>query len=376
MAQSVGGREPLRETLLLVRLTESELYVQLEQAAEDLEKLLLDRRIPTLRDAQYRIALAEIRNQMRDLWRGPIADTIEAGKRRAATAAADVAFGILGNYANLDGVEVFSRESFRMTAREGIKSLVSRSSNNVTLAERVYKNGVEAGSAIDRIVNSGLAAGKSAREIAKEARSHINPDTPGGSSYAAMRLGRTEINNAYHTSTVKVMAANPFVESMKWNLSGSHPRPDACDGLAQKGPYPKDRVPSKPHPQCFCFLTPEVEDEDDFIKNFKSGKYDAYLNAKLDGEEDYAASEREQKAAIGQRRVLLQDGKQYAMVDLSPQRRARFLTPEERRLMNEKQQPKKTAATGISGEQKIRNAEIMFGTNSPQHKAAIKRFSK
>jgi hypothetical protein len=38
--------------------------------------------------------------------------------------------------------------------------------------------------------------GANAAQIAKAARGHIQPDAPGDTAYAAMRLGRTEIKNA------------------------------------------------------------------------------------------------------------------------------------------------------------------------------------
>lgn len=48
------------------------------------------------------------------------------------------------------------------------------------------------------------------------------------------------------------------------NLSRSHPKKDICDKLA--GDYPVDFVFDGWHPQCFCFVTPILMDEDEMAK--------------------------------------------------------------------------------------------------------------
>jgi hypothetical protein len=125
----------------------------------------------------------------------------------------------------------------------------------------------------------------SAKEIAKQVFRFIDPETPGGASYAALRLGRTELNNAFHTNSIKQAQAMPWVEGVKWNLSGSHPRPDECNEYAEDTHYrggdggvflPQD-VPPKPHPNCLCFTTTETQSDEDFIASYRAGDYNDYF---------------------------------------------------------------------------------------------------
>jgi hypothetical protein len=100
-----------------------------------------------------------------------------------------------------------------------------------------------------------------------------------------MRLGRTELNNAFHTTTQRLYEKQPWVTAMKWNLSSSHPEGDICDEYAfdahiphgEAGVWRKGDVPSKPHPNCLCFTTPVTVSDDEFAKQFTDGKYDEYL---------------------------------------------------------------------------------------------------
>jgi hypothetical protein len=135
---------------------------------------------------------------------------------------------------------------------------------------------------VEGIINESLLSGRSAREIASLVHKYINPRTPGGASYAAMRLGRTELNNAFHTTSIRMATDDPFVDRMRWNLSGSHPRPDICNELAsavnrsgwEPGEYSVGQIPGKPHPQCLCFTTTIPISEEAFLRNIHAGKYD------------------------------------------------------------------------------------------------------
>lgn len=155
----------------------------------------------------------------------------------------------------------------------------------VNLSQRVYRSSVAIGKVLDNRVNSALARGLSAREFAKEIKPYINPDTPGGIRYAAMRLARSEINNAAHAVAVDAMAGRPWIEGGKWNLSASHPKVDICDDLAEGGPkgdgiYPPGEIPGLPHPHCFCVITPVSIPDTDFVANLAAGRYDAYAVAR------------------------------------------------------------------------------------------------
>lgn len=152
------------------------------------------------------------------------------------------------------------------------------------LAQRIYNTDVWLGSRIDKRITAILAQGKSAKEFAKEAQDWFNPNTPGGVRYAAMRLARSEINNAFHAVAVQQVQDKPWVHAMQWHLSGSHPKADICDEYANEdkfdlgaGIWPKGEVPRKPHPHCYCYVTGVQVDEDEFLANLTNGNYDKWI---------------------------------------------------------------------------------------------------
>lgn len=170
------------------------------------------------------------------------------------------------------------------SAFQSAEDIISRRTNGFTLSERIYANGRQGVLQAGRMVDRGLALGQSADEIAAHVAHLYRPDVPGGQSYAARRLARTEINNAHHETTIRLAEEQPWVNGLKWNLSSSHPRPDPCDRLASfvgtamgEGAYYKTFVPRKPHPQCLCYLTVIQQEEDDFLDALVSGAYDQYM---------------------------------------------------------------------------------------------------
>lgn len=173
--------------------------------------------------------------------------------------------------------------SMLATARSGLEQYVSRQHFNMSLSDRVYRNGRRGVKTVENLINTGLLQGKSAAEIATSVRKYISPNTPGGASYAAMRLGRTELNNAFHQTSIRMAKEDPFVESLKWNLSRSHGAADKCDQYAKEthtrggeaGVYPVGDVPAKPHPQCLCFTTPVVIAEEEFLRRLRKGDFDS-----------------------------------------------------------------------------------------------------
>jgi hypothetical protein len=104
----------------------------------------------------------------------------------------------------------------------------------IPLSQQVYRTEKLASGWVDKVVNLGLGRGLTAREIAKEVKGSIRPDVQGGVAYAAMRLGRTEVNNSFHTAAIVSSADKPWVEGMHWHLSGSHPKKDICNLLAEE----------------------------------------------------------------------------------------------------------------------------------------------
>lgn len=173
-------------------------------------------------------------------------------------------------------------------AEAAAQNVVSRYMAEVPLSPRVWDNKALSRRMIDREIHQAISRGESAKQLAARVRHLINPRTPGGISYAAMRLARTEINNAFHVTTIRSTARFPWVDGYEWNLSGSHPRHDVCDELAEKdhsglgkGVFAKENVPFKPHPQCLCYLTVQQWDEDEFLDKLTSGELDEWTPGSL-----------------------------------------------------------------------------------------------
>lgn len=277
------------------RLADRDVLVVLRRAYRDINRMLREiERRPAgvgnmVREEQLRTvkrsllrAQAEIFRKMGDIIR---ARRLEAAARaiQLGSAIDDVLFAAAGR--------TDQARALKASLLTGLESsvevaMVRMGVSAVPLAERIYRTAEWMNGRLDLKINSALARGLNAREFAKEARDWFNPDVPGGTRYAAYRLARSEINNAYHAMSVANSAEKPWIEGMKWHLSRSHPRPDVCDEYARggregNGVYRPQDVPRKPHPHCFCFVTPESPDEDEFLDNLVAGRYNGYLDQKL-----------------------------------------------------------------------------------------------
>lgn len=228
--------------------------------------------------AQLQQAVAGLGNVSTELWTG-VGKITRAGMYEGASLAADQALD-LDLFLGMPGQGVLQyAELTHFEARQSVEDLISRRSDGYKLSDRIYANGRLSVKQASKVVERGLALQRSAREIAFAVRGHFSPVVPGGSSYAAMRLARTEINNAHHTTTLRLSKDKPWIQGWTWHLSHSHPRPDACDELAAVQ-HSKDNPPSKPHPQCLCYVTHLQEDTEAFMNKLVDGQYDDYLEGR------------------------------------------------------------------------------------------------
>lgn len=170
------------------------------------------------------------------------------------------------------------------------------------ISTRVWKEGVKG--QIEGALQIAQSKGQSAAELARELKKYLqepdrlyrritDPDTgelklskaardyhPGQGVYRssyknALRLARTEINNAYRRAEWESYQANPCIIGYRIRLSNNHtlinpktgkPEPfiDICD-YAQ-GLYPKDFRWHGWHPQCRCIMTPVFASDEDIEK--------------------------------------------------------------------------------------------------------------
>lgn len=258
-----------------------------EDASRRITDLVGDTRIgSSARRYQLQLARRSIKDVMKVLF-ADLYRTIQEGQKDAALAALEAGWN--------DDRKVLNRlfrnrtdrgrweDSMRQSAVRGVQAMMVRIlGTRKPLSQRVYHTRSLASGSVDRIINSHLASGGSPYELAKAVRSSIRPDTPGGVGYAAKRLGRTEVNNAFHAQAINDVREKPWVNSVKWNLSKVHvPKPgDKCE-LYDGQLFGKDEVPNKPHPQCMCYVTPQMEPWDSVEANIIAGLYDDYIDDNL-----------------------------------------------------------------------------------------------
>lgn len=234
-----------------------------------------------VRRAQYAAARNALSQISQDMW-SDVSTTITKNMGTASMLAVNENRELLSILTRAVGAgrAAVLADSMMASAAETFGALRSRLLNNINLSPNVFKNNALMMGKVDDVVNSGLLLGQSAREIAGNVQKYINPSVMGGPRYAAMRLGRTEINNAYHTTTRESYRQSPYVTGVQWSLSGSHPKPDTCNAYAEEdhsnlgpGIYLPDDVPDKPHPQCFCFITAVTPSPKEFLTDLKNGEF-------------------------------------------------------------------------------------------------------
>lgn len=247
-----------------------------------------------VRSAQLRLVMKIVSEVLNDLFKKQI-PLITAGSKESATAAV-TAFG----ETDRDFLESAFRQSSvshsgatprklaqgfiegqEIQAQISVAHLVSRLEKSAQpLSSRVYRTKRMANNWVQREINSGLVRNASAKEIATKVRKSIRPNTPGGVSYAAMRLGRTELANAFHATSVALAQDRPWVQGMVWHTSQTHETApgliEICDRYKDQL-FEVDNVPPKPHPQCRCFVTPAVEPLDIFTRNLTAGYYNDWI---------------------------------------------------------------------------------------------------
>lgn len=171
-------------------------------------------------------------------------------------------------------------ESMTNSASRGVQAMMTRIiDTHIPLSQQVYRTEALANGYLDRIINTSLASGDGAADIARRVRDSIRPDTPGGVAYAAKRLGRTEINNAFHAQSIADVQLKPWVDYVTWNLSKMHvPQQCRCEEYARQSRFPKESIPRKPHPQCMCYIAAVVTEWEEFKSNLLAGIYDGFTD--------------------------------------------------------------------------------------------------
>ena len=243
------------------------------------------------RSAQMQMSQRALLEQQSKLW-DAVGSSVAASRAAAAAKAIEVS-SVYEDMLLKQALTPMQRDallrSAQATARRNVENVTNRvlGYSKMPLSEQVYKTKAWSNGLLENRINAAIGRGASARDIANDVKDLINPNTPGGVKYAAMRLGRTENNNAFHATSVLHAQKTPWVTGVKWELSGSHPRPDECNEYAEsvhyaggeEGVWLPNEVPGKPHPNCLCFTTPVTVSPEEFQDRFLSGEYDAHIDS-------------------------------------------------------------------------------------------------
>lgn len=287
--------DALRRYLAVQKGFDRELATILKDAAREASKMI-EELAPSkgvaaqVKVRQLTLIRRELLSTSQTLWNGT-QRTIERNLKTAVTAAMEGAdwedrflFRALGDV----DVSTYQRAQLLQATRT-VDAFVARGANGISLSHQVYKTKALADGWVDRAVSRAILLGLNAKDIAKEVSRFIRPDVPGGVSYAAHRLGRTELNNAFHRATIDRRKDEPWVEGMKWNLSNSHGKNDDCDGYAETawipggdaGVFRPQEVPGKPHPNCLCFVTAVSVSPEEFSRRFLEGEYADFMRDEI-----------------------------------------------------------------------------------------------
>lgn len=200
-----------------------------------------------------------------------------------------------------DSTEFFSKAGLTI---EGAYSFVPKDIINALVTGQVYGGNWSLSGAvwadidkkqsdISRVIAEGLAANKSAYDIAKDLETYVDPKAkkewdwskvyPGTSKkvdYNAQRLARTLISHAYQQSLERVCKNNPFVDGFIWQSAHSSRVCPICaerDGqFYKKGELPLD------HPNGMCTFIASIQgsmnDVADRLANWVQGNSDPELD--------------------------------------------------------------------------------------------------
>lgn len=270
---------------------DKKLKVALKDAASHIDSMFSefkddDNLSRQIRRQQVALAHKEVRKELRSLF-GNVGNIIKDSRQDAAVAATDAMLfderGVLATLFKNPADRQNYADSLRQTARRNIESVVTRVlETEMPLSQQVWKTQALSQGLVSRAVNQGIAVGASYTEIAESVKHLIRPDVPGGISYAATRLGRTETNNAFHAQSINEAQEIPWVHEMRWNLSKTHEEQGClCEEYAMIGTFPKEKVPRKPHPHCRCYMTMVQEPYDQFEQRLVMGHYNEYLDEKM-----------------------------------------------------------------------------------------------
>lgn len=239
---------------------------------------------------QYLQGLAQQINAELNSMRGEMQQTIESTMLKTANSV------VKDNLDFLRSIGMPIEGAFSHVPAETVRTVATGQlyDGSWTLARQLWKHSVHTQRDVNTIVAKGIAANKSAYDIAKDLEKYVDPKAakdwdwskvyPGTArkvDYNAQRLARTMVSHAYQQAFVRTTKDNPFVTKYRWEASNSARVCEICADRDGKL-FDKDDLPLD-HPNGMCTFTAvmdqSLESIADRLANWVKGTSDPDIEA-------------------------------------------------------------------------------------------------
>lgn len=220
---------------------------------------------------------------------------IESGSKKQWLFACDKNDAFLSSIMDTSKVGKARLKKMQDRNLDALAAFQGRKVDGMNLSQRVWKYVGQFKDQLENALDVGLGEGRSADELSRDVRQNLNDPNrlfrrvrdkrgnlvlskraaafhPGRGVYRssyknAMRLTRSEINMAYRESDWQRWQSLDFVVGFEIHRSNHEPlcKCDTCEKLV--GRYPKTFKFKGWHPQCMCYATPILMDEETFDEN-------------------------------------------------------------------------------------------------------------
>ena len=220
---------------------------------------------------------------------------IETGSKKQWLFACDKNDAFLSSIMDTSKVSKARLKKMQDRNLDALAAFQGRKVDGMNLSQRVWKYVGQYKDQLENALDVGLGEGRSADELSRDVRQNLRDPNrlfrrvrdkrgnlvlskraaafhPGRGVYRssyknAMRLTRSEINMAYRESDWQRWQSLDFVVGFEIHRSNHEPlcKCDTCEKLV--GRYPKTFKFKGWHPQCMCYATPVLMDEETFDEN-------------------------------------------------------------------------------------------------------------
>ena len=220
---------------------------------------------------------------------------IESGSKKQWLFACDKNDAFISSIMDTSKVSKARLKEMQDRNLDALAAFQGRKVDGMNLSQRVWKYVGQFKDQLENALDVGLGEGRSADELSRDVRQNLRDPNrlfrrvrdkrgnlvlskraaafhPGRGVYRssyknAMRLTRSEINMAYRESDWQRWQSLDFVVGFEIHRSNHEPlcKCDTCAKLV--GRYPKTFKFKGWHPQCMCYATPVLMDEETFDEN-------------------------------------------------------------------------------------------------------------